>query len=74
MEMKKVCCQCLVHCDACPDGTTTKLYGSIRLGCTDPEHRYIGSKRKMMANYKWQLCPKHYKVVLDKIKESIKEI
>ena len=61
-----------VPCDAC--GMPVGIFGTIRLGTFDPIRRYKASKRKMIMNYRWRLCPKHYQKALDSIKEAVEKI
>lgn len=61
-----------VLCDAC--NKPIQDYGIIRLGTVDPVKRYVSSNRKMISNYRWRLCPKHFKEVKNKIEEEIKNI
>ena len=61
-----------ILCEACQK--PVKDYGSIKLGTTDPNHRYKGSRRKMIMNYKWKLCPQHFKEAVDKITKAIDTI
>lgn len=62
----------LIPCEAC--GKATSVYGTIKLGTIDPTRKYRSSHRKMLMNYKWRLCPKHYSLVLKTINEAIEKI
>ena len=60
-----------IRCDACEK--LIQDYGTIRLGTWDPMRRY-SSGRKIQMNWKWRLCPKHYKQAYNAVKKSIEKI
>ena len=62
----------MVACDAC--GTPTAVFGTIKLGTYDPTRRYKTSTRKMIMNYRWKLCVKHYEEALKTIKSAIEKV
>ena len=72
MKMTPASTPFLVACEAC--GIPGAIYGTIKLGIYDPMHRYKSSRRKMITNYRWRLCPKHYKETLEKIKKAVEGI
>lgn len=61
-----------IVCDACELPVTE--YGTIRLTTYNPRRRYQASRRKMISNYRWRLCIKHYNQTLKTIINSVAKI
>ncbi len=72
MKLRNITTEKYILCNAC--GKPVQNYGLIKLNTVDPSKRYISSGRKMISNFRWELCPKHFKEMLDKIKDTIKKI
>lgn len=73
MKMKQdIGIKTYILCEACQKPVNN--FGTIKLGTYDPSRHYQTSHRKMISNYKWQLCPKHFKETLEKIKKAIEGI
>ena len=62
----------MVSCDSCHKPVAS--YGTIKLGTYDPTRRYKTSHRKMIMNYRWRLCEKHYKQALGAITKAIEGV
>lgn len=65
IEEKKIICDC------CQQGVDIDNKSIIRITTMDSQHRYKGSKRKFLMNYKLNLCPNCYKILNKELTETI---
>lgn len=72
MKMNQTNEQMYILCEAC--GKPVQNFGTIKLNTIDPTHHYKTSKRKFLMNYKWKLCPVHFKEAVGAIEKAIKAI
>lgn len=59
-------------CEACQKPVST--WGIVKLGSYDPERRYRSSNKKIISNYRWRLCSKHFHEVMKIITKSIEAL
>lgn len=66
--------QVKIPCEIC--GKELKELSSIRWSTTDTSHRYVGSKRPFIMNYKVKVCPRCFKKTvkgMDKLLEMLSD-
>lgn len=59
-------------CEACQKPAAN--WGTVKLGTIDPTRTYTTSNKKIISNYKWRLCPKHFKEVVAVVKGAIEKL